>query len=95
VDTLNSFEGVSCFSPGGAFYVFPDISHYIGSKKPDGSPIGSSTDLCLYLLDEFGLALVPGDAFGEPNGVRLSYAASMGDLREAMTRFEKGLSSLK
>ncbi|HBX65255.1 MAG TPA: aspartate aminotransferase, partial [Balneolaceae bacterium] len=94
VDTLNSFEGVSCFSPGGAFYVFPDISHYIGSKKPDGSTIGSSTDLCLYLLDEFGLALVPGDAFGEPNGVRLSYAASMEDLEEAMSRFEKGLDSL-
>lgn len=94
VDTLNSFDGVSCFSPGGAFYVFPDISHYIGSKKPDGSAIESSTDLCLYLLDEFGLALVPGDAFGEPNGVRLSYAASMEDLQEAMSRFEKGLKSL-
>jgi aspartate aminotransferase len=94
VETLNSFEGVSCFTPGGAFYVFPDISHYIGTKKPDGSPIESSTDLCLYLLDEFGLALVPGDAFGEPNGVRLSYAASMSDLEEAMMRFEKGLGSL-
>ncbi|MGN8225681.1 pyridoxal phosphate-dependent aminotransferase [Gracilimonas sp. BCB1] len=95
VDTLNSFEGVSCFTPGGAFYVFPDISHYIGTTKPDGSAIESSTDLCLYLLDEFGLALVPGDAFGEPNGVRLSYAASMDDLKEAMKRFEEGLSSLK
>lgn len=94
VETLNSLEGVSCFTPGGAFYVFPDISHYIGSQKPDGSKIESSTDLCLYLLDEFGLALVPGDAFGEPNGVRLSYAASMNDLKEAMSRFEKGLESL-
>ncbi|MEQ8525184.1 pyridoxal phosphate-dependent aminotransferase [Gracilimonas sp.] len=94
VETLNSFEGVSCFTPGGAFYVFPDISHYIGAKKPDGSKIESSTDLCLYLLDEFGLALVPGDAFGEPNGVRLSYAASMDDLEEAMKRFRKGLESL-
>ena len=94
VETLNSFEGVSCFTPGGAFYVFPDISHYIGSKKPDGSKVESSTDLCLYLLDEYGLALVPGDAFGEPNGVRLSYAASMDDLKEAMNRFEKGLKSL-
>ncbi|WP_428235880.1 pyridoxal phosphate-dependent aminotransferase [Gracilimonas sp.] len=95
VNALNSLEGVSCFTPGGAFYVFPDISHYIGTQKPDGSDIESSTDLCLYLLDEFGLALVPGDAFGEPNGVRLSYAASMDDLEEAMKRFEKGLNSLK
>ena len=94
VETLNSFDGVSCFTPGGAFYVFPDISHYIGSKKPDGSKIESSTDLCLYLLDEFGLALVPGDAFGEPNGVRLSYAASMDDLEESMKRFKEGLESL-
>jgi aspartate aminotransferase len=45
-------------------------------------------------LDEFGLALVPGDAFGEPNGIRLSYAASMDDLKEAIERLKKGLSSL-
>ncbi len=95
VDALNSVEGISCFTPGGAFYVFPDISHYIGSKKPDGSAIETSTDLCLYLLDEYGLALVPGDAFGEPNGVRLSYAASMDDLKKAMSRLEKGLETLK
>ncbi len=94
VTALNALEGVSCFTPGGAFYVFPDISHYIETKKPDGSAIESSTDLCLYLLDEFGLALVPGDAFGEPNGIRLSYAASMADLKEAMDRLEKGLGSL-
>jgi aspartate aminotransferase len=94
VNALNTLKGVSCFSPGGAFYVFPDISHYIGTKKQDGTPIGSSTDLCLYLLDEFGLALVPGDAFGEPNGIRLSYAASMNDLEEAMKRLKEGLASL-
>jgi aspartate aminotransferase len=94
VKALNSIEGVSCFTPGGAFYVFPDISHYLGSSKPDGGVVETSTDLCLYLLEEFGLALVPGDAFGEPNGLRMSYAASMEDLEEAMSRFEKGLASL-
>lgn len=94
VEALNNIEGVSCFTPGGAFYVFPDISHYIGCSTPSGSSIESSTDLCLYLLDEFGLALVPGDAFGEPNGIRLSYAASMDDLKEAIGRLKKGLSSL-
>ncbi|MEX2364276.1 MAG: pyridoxal phosphate-dependent aminotransferase, partial [Balneolaceae bacterium] len=94
VDSLNSISGVSCFSPGGAFYVFPDISHYLGSKTKQGSAIDTSTDLCLYLLDEFGLALVPGDAFGEPNGLRMSYAAGMDDLKEAMNRFKKGLESL-
>lgn len=94
VESLNAIEGVSCFTPGGAFYVFPDISSYLGSKKPDGSVIETSTDLCLYLLDEFGLACVPGDAFGEPNGLRMSYAASITDLEEAMSRFKKGLESL-
>ncbi len=94
VESLNAIEGVSCFTPGGAFYVFPDISSYLGSKKPDGSSIETSTDLCLFLLDEYGLACVPGDAFGEPNGLRMSYAASISDLEEAMTRFKKGLENL-
>ena len=94
VSSLNAIEGVSCFSPGGAFYVFPDISHYLNSSKPDGNNIESSTELCMYLLEEFGLALVPGDAFGEPNGLRMSYAASMSDLEDAMERFRKGLGSL-
>lgn len=94
VEQLNSIEGVSCFSPGGAFYVFPDISSYLGSVTPSGTLIESSTDLCLYLLDEVGLALVPGDAFGEPDGLRMSYAAAMDDLVEAMNRFRHGLAGL-
>lgn len=94
VDSLNAIEGVSCFTPGGAFYVFPDISSYLGSTKPDGTAVETSTDLCLYLLDEFGLAVVPGDAFGEPDGLRMSYAASMDDLRKAMDLFREGLNSL-
>ncbi len=94
VKSLNEIEGVNCFTPGGAFYVFPDISHYLGAKKTNGDAIGSSTELCLYLLDEFGLAVVPGDAFGEPDGLRMSYAASMKDLEDAMARFKKGLATL-
>lgn len=94
VEQLNSIEGVSCFSPGGAFYVFPDISAYLGSLSPSGTSIASSTDLCLYLLNEAGLALVPGDAFGEPNGLRMSYAAALEDLVEAMNRFKHGLARL-
>lgn len=94
VEQLNSIEGVSCFSPGGAFYVFPDISAYLGSLSPSGTSIESSTDLCLYLLNEAGLALVPGDAFGEPNGLRMSYAAAMEDLVKAMNRFKHGLAGL-
>ena len=94
VKSLNEIEGVSCFTPGGAFYVFPDISSYLGSSTPAGADIETSTDLCLYLLDEYGLACVPGNAFGEPNGLRMSYAASVSDLEEAISRFKRGLENL-
>lgn len=94
VSELNKIEGVSCFSPGGAFYAFPDISSFLGKITPDGTKIATSTDLCMYLLEEKGLALVPGDAFGEPNGIRLSYAASMDDLKEALEILKSGLEGL-
>lgn len=94
VDKLSAIEGVQCFKPSGAFYVFPDISHYLGTTAPNGDTIESSTELCLYLIEEQGLAAVPGDAFGEPNGMRLSYASSMDELKEAVTRLEKGLTQL-
>jgi aspartate aminotransferase len=94
VDALKSIEGVECFVPSGAFYVFPDISAFLGKKTPEGVTIETSTDLSLYLLEKQGVAVVPGDAFGEPTGIRLSYAASMEDLQEAVQRIKDGLSSL-
>ena len=94
VDELSGIEGVKCFRPSGAFYVFPDISHYFGKSTPDGNTIETSTDLCMYLIEAHGLAAVPGDAFGEPNGVRMSYASGMEDLQEAMSRLKKGLAEL-
>ena len=94
VDALSNIDGLKCFKPSGAFYVFPDISHYLGTTSPNGEPIKSSTDLCMYLIEEHGLAAVPGDAFGEPNGMRLSYASSMDDLQEAIKRLQKGLQDL-
>ncbi|NGP77594.1 pyridoxal phosphate-dependent aminotransferase [Balneolaceae bacterium YR4-1] len=94
VEELESIDGLKCFKPSGAFYVFPDISHYLGMKTHQGEEINSSTDLCMYLIEEQGLATVPGDAFGEPNGIRLSYASSMDELEEAMIRLRKGLLEL-
>lgn len=94
VDELRKIEGIDCFTPAGAFYVFPDISAFLGKSDPEGNRINTSTELSLYLLDKHGVAVVPGDAFGEPDGIRLSYAASMDDLREAMARIRDGLSSL-
>ncbi|MDX1586937.1 MAG: pyridoxal phosphate-dependent aminotransferase [Balneolaceae bacterium] len=94
IEELDSMEGLKCFKPSGAFYVFPDISHYLGKKTHQGEEISSSTDLCMYLIEEQGLATVPGDAFGEPDGIRLSYASSMEELKEAMIRLRKGLLEL-
>lgn len=94
VEAINNIPGLKCFSPGGAFYVFPDISEYLGRKSPDGQTIETSTDLVMYLLEHFGIATVPGDAFGEPNGIRLSYANSMEELQDAVSRLERGLKSL-
>jgi len=95
VDALNRIDGVKCFNPGGAFYAFPDISAYLNSETPSGDRIRNSTDLCMFLLEERGLAAVPGDAFGEPAGIRLSYAASMEHLKEAIKRLSEGLAALK
>jgi len=95
VSELTSMEGVKCFNPQGAFYVFPDISAHLGKTSKAGKSISTSTELCMYLLEDHGMAAVPGDAFGEPNGLRLSYASSMDDLKEAMKRLKKGLLELQ
>jgi aspartate aminotransferase len=94
VAALNAIPGVRCFNPGGAFYVFPDVSAYLGKKSPDGTVIATSSDLCFYLIEAAGIATVPGDAFGEPDGLRLSYACSMADLEESVKRLRQGLETL-
>ncbi len=94
LDALTKIPGIECPKPEGAFYLFPDIAHYLGTASPSGRAIETSTDLCFYLLEEYDVALVPGDAFGAPSGVRISYAASSGDLRTAMQRIETGLAAL-
>lgn len=95
LDRLSGIEGLRCPRPEGAFYLFPDVSAYFDSTSPDGRSIETSEDLCFYLLEEHHVALVPGDAFGSPDGLRISYAASMEDLGEAMDRVERGLSALR
>lgn len=94
VKALREIEGVECFLPSGAFYVFPNIDSFLGKHTDKGDRIKTSTDLSLYLLESHGVATVPGDAFGEPGGIRLSYANSMDDLKEAIERLRDGLSSL-
>ena len=92
---LAAIDGVACPKPEGAFYLFPQVSAYYGTTAPSGRTIADSQDLCFYLLEEHNVALVPGHAFGGPDGVRLSYAASMNDLEEALNRIEAGLAALR
>jgi len=95
VKALNEIPGLKCFSPGGAFYAFPDVSAYFGGTGKNGEKISTSTDLVMYLLEHAGVAMVPGDAFGEPNGMRLSYATSMENLKESVRRIKEALSGIQ
>jgi aspartate aminotransferase len=91
---LKEIPGVKANYPEGAFYFFPDVSSFYG--KSDGSfTVKNGDDLCLYLLEKAHVSLVPGGAFGDENCVRLSYAASEKDLREAMKRLKDALGKLK
>jgi aspartate aminotransferase len=93
LEKLNEMEGVQANVPEGAFYVFPDISYFFG-KSYNGKVIKDSNDLCLYLLDEALVALVLGDAFGDPNCIRISYAAAEETLLEVMRRIKSALAKL-
>lgn len=92
-EQLRGIDGISVTVPDGAFYIFPDISgSYDGHF--DTSTGEASVEFCRTLLEETGLALVPGTAFGDDGGVRISYAASMDDLEEGMDRLGSFVSGL-
>jgi aspartate aminotransferase len=94
VGLLKNMDGIKVNDPEGAFYVFPDVSTYFG-KSVNGESINTSTDLCMYLLEKGHIATVPGDAFGEPNGIRISFATSDDKLTEAMKRMKDSLAKIK
>ena len=88
VERLNAIEGVECTLPSGAFYAYPDVAAYYGSKVRD------SVALCEYLLEEAKVACVPGAGFGTYEHIRLSYATSLDLLEKALDRVEAALSEL-
>ncbi|HEY8935481.1 MAG TPA: pyridoxal phosphate-dependent aminotransferase [Cyclobacteriaceae bacterium] len=93
-ELLKEIPDVKSNYPQGAFYFFPDVSSYFG--KSDGSvTIKNGDDFCLYMLEKAHVSLVPGGAFGDDNCVRLSYAASEKDLREALKRLKETLATFK
>ena len=94
LNALNTISGVKTNLPEGAFYVFPDISSFFG-KSFEGTTIRTAEDLSMFLLSDALVALVSGEAFGDKNCIRISYAASEETLTEAMKRIKVSLEKLK
>ncbi len=95
VDLADKIKGISINRPQGAFYLFPDVKNFIGMTAPCGHTIGSSGDLAMYLLEHAHVATVDGAAFCSPGYIRLSYATSDDNIREAMRRIADALGQLK
>ncbi len=93
LEMLKTIPGLGLNVPKGAFYFFPDVTYYFG-KSFNGRKIENACDLANYLLDEAHVALVPGDAFGNPDCIRISYATSMELLAESVERIKKALAAL-
>ena len=90
---LKDIPGIKTHLPEGAFYFFPDVTAFFG-KSAHGHTVNNADDLCLYLLAVANVSLVTGAAFGAPDCVRISYAASEAELIEAMARIKKALGEL-
>lgn len=93
MELLREIPGLITPKPEGAFYLYPDVSAYFGTES-NGRVIDSANELAMYLLERYHVALVPGEGFGSANGLRISYAASMEELEEAMSRIQAGFSAL-
>lgn len=90
IELLNKIHGIKINEPQGAFYVFPDVSYYFG-KVLSGKKINDASDFALYLLENAHVATVTGDAFGNADCIRISYAASEKNIRIAIDRIAKAL----
>lgn len=94
ISLMKEVPHIKVNNPGGAFYLFPEVSHYFGKRFGD-SVIKDAKDLCMYLLNHGHVAMTPGGAFGAPNYIRLSYATSEDIIREAVGRIKKALAELR
>ena len=94
LEKSKDIPGFVNFIPDGVFYLFPEISFYFGKKSPEGKTIETAMDLCMYILNEAHVSTVPGDAFGEENCIRISFAAADEKLVEAFDRIKNVLSKL-
>ena len=95
VGKLNEIDGVECATPEGAFYVYPNIKSLIGKTTPDGKKLETCTNFASYLLENYLVAVVPGDAFGSGGYFRISYATSDENLEKALVRIKDAIDALK
>jgi aspartate aminotransferase len=95
VAAMKGIEGVECAVPDGAFYVFPGCKALLGRTTPKGKVVATDLDLCMYFLEEAGVATVPGSAFELPGHFRISYAASDEELKEGMKRLAEACGRLE
>jgi len=94
VDAINAIDGMHCIKPDGAFYVFPSVTGWLGKTTPSGLTLDDDLKVCEWLLDEAGVALVPGTEFGSPGHLRFSYAVSQDTLEDAVNRIAKAAATL-
>jgi len=90
---LNAIPGITSNTPHGAFYIFPNIAGLFG-RRAQGQPLTTSAEVANYLLDEAGVAVVPGDAFGDDHYMRISYASSMAELEDGLARIDRAVQQL-
>ncbi|MYJ54487.1 MAG: pyridoxal phosphate-dependent aminotransferase [Nitrospira sp. SB0672_bin_25] len=93
VDTLNAMPGITCPTPAGAFYAFPNVSGILGKQHANGT-ITTSADLATYLLHEAHVACVPGDPFGSPHHLRLTYTPTPDAIERGLKRVERAIQAL-
>ncbi len=90
IELLKEIPTLKCVEPDGAFYIFPEVKSYFG-KKAGNEVINNASDLCMYLLNTSHVSTVSGDAFGEPDCIRISFANNMKNIEEGFKRIKKGL----
>ncbi len=94
VDVLNQVPGFRVSAPDGAFYAFPNVTDAVNKAQAAGQPLHNSLDLANYLLEQAHVAVVPGEAFGAPGYLRLSYACSVEQIKEGVHRIQQSLQEI-
>lgn len=92
---LRAIPHVTCPTPQGAFYLLPDVTAYLGRVTPAGARLATTEDMCVHFLQDAKVALVPGEAFGAPGTVRLSYAATREAIQDALQKLRAWLLGLQ